>query len=153
MATISAFSVYAPLLQLMYQRSDLSSTTTTVLSSASTPATSSGERTSSSGSQALSTADLVGIGVGVGLSIVVLAGAAYWFWRGRRKNSKPVATDNRTSAEPGGSEVKSPHELQGHDTVPEIDSRARLQEVQGEGVDGPRLGGGRMQQSPPVELA
>lgn len=90
--------------------------------------------------------DSVGTGVGVGLDIVVLAAAAFWFWTGRRKNSKTVATDDRTSAEPGGSGMKRTRELQGYNTVPEIDSHARLQEVQGEGVDGPRMGEGHMQQ-------
>ncbi|KAK2607778.1 hypothetical protein N8I77_006430 [Diaporthe amygdali] len=154
-ATISTFSAYAPLLQLMYQSSDISSTT----SPPSTTSTSSGQETNSSGGQGLSTGASAGIGVGVGLGVIILAAAAFWFWRVRRKNMKTAAPNHASNSEnfrdsrPGGSEAKSPQELQGYLTVPEIDSRTTLQEVPGGGLDGPRVDAARVQQISPVELA
>lgn len=114
---------------------------------------SSGERTNSSGDQALSTAASAGIGFGVGLNVVTLAAAAFGFWLGRRKNSKTVEKDDRWSVKHGGSEVKSPQELQGYSTVPEIESRARLQEVRDEGMDVPSMEGGCVQPNLAVESA
>lgn len=115
---------------------------------------------SSSGSQGLSTGTSAGIGVGVGLGVVILAAAsAFWFWRVRRKGTKAAMPGHRSSAEnfrdsrPGVSEVKSPLELQEYNTVPEIDSHTRLQEVQGEGVDGPRVDAARVKKNTPVVLA
>lgn len=153
--TISTFFASAPLLQLMYQSSDVSTTTT----SSSTTSTSSGQGTNSSGSQGLSTSASAGIGVGVGLGVVILASAAFWYWRARQKNTKTKASDDQPDAENsqdrrvGGVEAKSPSELQGHKIVPEIDSRTRFQEIDGVGVEGPRVDGARGQQVPPVELA
>lgn len=154
--TISTFTAHAPLLQIMYQSSDISPATT---SSSSTTSTSSVQTTNSSGGQGLSTSASAGIGVGVGLGVVILAGAAFWYWRVRQKNLKTKASDGRPDAgnlpdgRVGGVETKSPSELQGHKTVPEIDSRTRFQEVDGVGVEGPRVDGARGQQVPPVELA
>lgn len=156
-ATISTFSAYAPLLQIMYQSSDVSTTTTS--SSSSTTSTSSGQGTNLSGSQGLSTGASAGIGVGVGLGLVILASAAFWYWRARQKNTKTTASDDRSNAEnfpnsrAGGVGTKSPSELQGYKTVPEIDSSTRFQEVDGVGVEGPHVDGARGQQVPPVELA
>lgn len=113
----------------------------------------------SSGVQGLSTGASAGIGVGVGLGVVILAGAAFWYWRLRQKNMKTKASDDRPDAEnftdgrAGGVETKSPSELQGHKTVPEIDSHTRFQEVDGGGVDGPLVDAARKPQSSPVELA
>lgn len=148
-ATISTFTAYVPLLQLMYQSSDVSATT-----SPSATSTSSGEGSNSSGSQGLSTGASAGIGVGVGLGVIILAAFAFWFWRSRRKNRKRAALGHRWNAgdsrdsRPGGSDAKSPLELQGYRTVAEIDSRTRLQEIDGEGVDATRG-----QQTSPIELA
>lgn len=156
-ATISTFSVYAPLLQLMYQSSDVSTTTTP--SSSSIMPSSSGEETDSSGNLGLSKGASAGIGVGVGLGVVILAAAIFWFWRVRRKDMKMAASDHRPNSDnfrdsrPGVLEAKSPLELQGYHTVPEIDSHTRLQEVQGEGVHGSRVDAARVQPNPPVELA
>lgn len=72
---------------------------------------------------------------------------------------KTKASDDRPDAEnfqgdrAGGVETKSPSELQGHKSVPEIDSRTRFQEVDGVGMEGSRVDGARGQQVPPVELA
>lgn len=154
--TISTFSAYAPLLQLMYQSSDVSTTTS---SSSSTTSSSKGQGTNSSGSQGLSTGASAGIGVGVGLGVVILVGAAFWYWRVRQKNMNTKASDERPDAgnfadgRAGGVETKSPLELQGHNTVPEIDSRTRFQEVGGGGVDEPRVSTARVKRISPVELA
>lgn len=155
-ATISTFSVYAPLLQLMYQSSDVSTTTS---SSSSITPISSGTETDSSGSRRLSTGASAGIGVGVGLGVVIVAGAAFWSWRMKRKNMKAAASDQRSNPEnfrdsrPGVLDAKSPLELQGYNTVPEIDSHTRLEELEGDGGNGPRVDIARGPQNPPVELA
>ncbi|KAL1877888.1 hypothetical protein Daus18300_002241 [Diaporthe australafricana] len=150
-ATISTFTAIAPLLQLMYQSSDVSTASTTGSSSSSDTATSSG--------QGLSTGAAAGIGVGVGLGVVILAVAAFWFWRARRKNSRAAPQDRRSNAEDfrdsrhGGSDAKKPMELQGYSAIPEIDTSTRVEEVEGRGVDGPQVNATRVQKVTPVELA
>lgn len=154
--TISTFTAHAPLLQIMYQSSDISPATT---SSSSTTSTLSVQTTNSSGSQGLSTGASAGIGVGVGLGVVILATAAFWYWRGRQNNMKTKASDDQPDAENsrdsrvGGMEARGHLELQGHSTVSEIDSHRKVQEVQGESVDGPRVDPAREQKMKPVELA
>lgn len=72
---------------------------------------------------------------------------------------KTKATDGRPDAENfrdggvGGVEAKSPLELQGHSTVPEIDSHKKVQELQSESVEGPHVDPAREQKMKPVELA
>jgi hypothetical protein len=130
--TISTFSAYAPLLQLMYEISDISTATS---SSTTTPSGS-----QEPARQGLSTGASAGIGVGVGLGVILLATAAFWFWRmkrGTRKNTKAPRPEPFSNAEdyhenkPAALGPKTAQELQGHYSVPEIGSETVARELVG----------------------
>lgn len=123
--TGTSFSLMAPLIQLLYQSSDLISTA--VPSSAS----SSQATASSTEPNGLSTGAKAGIGVGVALAVILVGtiGVAWWLKIRRGKKSVP------DGAVPGGlsegEEKQGPAELQGmHSTLLDpkvLDKPAELQ--------------------------
>lgn len=129
---VSTYSVLAPMIQLLYQSSDIS---TIALSSASSQATS-----SSIQAQGLSTGAKAGIGVGVALAVIIAAtiGVSLW-WAKSRRGRKSVPDNQRASAEvflgelAEGEAKQGPVELQGFNKPAELDLEAKQGPVELQG--------------------
>lgn len=146
---VQTLSVYAPLLQMLYQSSDLPATSSassrtsssrTSSSMSSTSTSSGGTATSSAQSHGLSTGAAVGIGVGVGLGVLLAAAAGVWLWctkRRRRPTStlegqaaedQPAYAEGVDSNKPAETTAKeSPTEAEGHHQPAELGAHHEVQ--------------------------
>lgn len=129
--SISTYSVLAPMIQLLYQSSDIPPTSS---SSAGSQATASVQ------AHGLSTGAKAGIGVGVSLAVIIAAtiGISLW-WAKRRRGRKSIPDDQRAESkgfigEPAEEKaIQGPVELQGLNHPAELDPEAKQSPVELQG--------------------
>jgi LPXTG-motif cell wall-anchored protein len=120
--TVSTYQVMAPLIDIRWQSSDKTAST----SSGASPAGSSGGSPSlkHTGSPGLSTGAQAGIGVGVAVGVLAALLGAFFLWRKRRANSgeteQPHYGDPTQNHELLGNPV---YEMQSHDNARELGTK------------------------------
>lgn len=119
--------IYAPLIQLNWQASDLTSATSS--STPSIPASASTLSPTAAPSSGLSSGAKAGIGIGVALGALAVLALAFFIYK-RRQNAYALAKQH--------SPVESPYELQagkkGSYAVPELPSGTQVSELEPGGV-------------------
>jgi LPXTG-motif cell wall-anchored protein len=112
-AIISTYIIYASLIQINRQSSDLLATTTTPSSISSLPSTTSTSATSTSQPQSgLSTGAQAGLGVGISLGVVVVALLLFFLYRRRKHNYAP--TEQPLPTEPSAHELNGASDRRNH---------------------------------------
>lgn len=139
-SVVEGITVNAPLFQMVYQVTDLPTSTTSTLQS-SISATTSGAATSgtespeSSSESSLSGGAKAGIGVGAAVGGFLLIGAAFLFWR-RKRNGSVLGGPGRSSKEARaelpedyGGPSKPPRELLGSPPASELEGASAPREL------------------------
>jgi LPXTG-motif cell wall-anchored protein len=103
-ATITAFNMYAPMIQINWQSSDLP-TTSTSTSGTSSASSRTSQTSIAQASSKLSTGAEAGIGVGVALGVIAIGIISWVLYRRRRKQEYVAAAGHSPTAEIGGSGI------------------------------------------------